>query len=149
MYIQERNLPYSVERMFDLVADVERYPIFLPGWKSARIQISRDNELIVAQEVGLGGLRLRFSSHAVLSRPEHIAITATQGPFRQFMIQWKFMSTGPCACIAHLKLSYEMRSRMLQAALGALMGEMAQGVIVAFERRAHQLYGQGTAKKLV
>ncbi len=142
-YIKERYLPYSVERMFDLVADVERYPAFLPGWKRARIQISRDNELIVDQEIGLGGLRLRFSSHAILNRPKHIAITATKGPFRHFTIQWKFTSTGSCTCTAQLQLSYEMRSKMLQAALGTLMGEMAQSVIAAFERRAHTLYRSG------
>ena len=79
-------LPFSCEQAFDLAVDIEAYPSFLPGWISARIQRRESNVCWVEQVVGLGPIRLQFTSQAVFHRPERIEVTSTQAPFRQFSL---------------------------------------------------------------
>jgi ribosome-associated toxin RatA of RatAB toxin-antitoxin module len=91
-----RLLPFSCEQVFDLAADVERYPEFLPGWISARILQRESNRLYVEQVLGIGPVRLRFDSRTVLYRPERIEVTSSQPPFRYYSLTWLFVP-GPAA----------------------------------------------------
>lgn len=145
-YSEERELVYTPEQMFDLVADVERYPEFLPGWLMARVERREGNTLHVEQRVGLGALNLRFSSRANLSRPENLEIVGTQGPFRTLLIQWRFAPI-PGGCLARFKVGFEMRSALLERLASKLFDHMARSVVGRFERRARQLYGSASSAK--
>ncbi|MFQ5995454.1 MAG: type II toxin-antitoxin system RatA family toxin [Acidiferrobacterales bacterium] len=140
-YSDQRKLPYSNENMFDLVADIERYPEFLAGWLAADIRQRDGDVLYVDQALGLGILRLRFSSRAVLRRPERIDIASTDGPFERFDINWQFEPISDLKCLLHFRLSYRLRSSLVEIVTARFLSESARAVVTSFERRAAQLYG--------
>jgi coenzyme Q-binding protein COQ10 len=77
-------LPFTCEQVFDVAADIERYPAFLPWWISASISRREANTCYVEQVLGRGPVRVRFASKAVLQRPERLDITSSDASFRQF-----------------------------------------------------------------
>jgi coenzyme Q-binding protein COQ10 len=126
--------------MFDLVADVESYGDFVPGWQNARI-LERDGDVVyVDQEVGLGMFHTSFVIQAIFTRPETIEITSSDGPFLYFAVRWTFESSNKSACIIHFYGGFEMRSRFLERVVGRLFNDMMQRCVSAFEQRAHELY---------
>ena len=93
-YRETRVLPYERDRLFDLIADVERYPEFLPWWHAARVRRRDGNAEHVEQLVGPAIARFRFASTTVLERPVHIHTTSNERPFRHLEIHWTFVP-GP------------------------------------------------------
>ncbi len=137
-------LPYSPEQMFDLVADVKRYPEFLPWVVGARIR-RRSESLIVADlMVGFGMIRERYTSRVSLDRPRRIDVAYTEGPFRHLENHWEF-APHPEGCEIRFYLDFEFRSRLLQKLVGALFNEAVRKMVSAFEARAGKLYGQPAA----
>jgi coenzyme Q-binding protein COQ10 len=133
--------PYTAEQMFDLAADIERYPEFLPHWPRATIRSREQNVLHVLQEIDLGLRRLRFESRAVLERPGHLHIDSATGPFRRLSIDWRFTSGEQGGCLVTLTVEMEMSSLLLEALAGKLMEMMTRDVLVRFRERAAMLYG--------
>lgn len=138
---EQHRLPYRAERLFDLAADVERYPEFLPHWSVVTIRAREGDRLIVDQELDLGIQRLRFTSQASLRRPERLQIRSSQPPFRTMLIDWRFRSMGAAGCLISLDVEFNMRSLLLEAAAGQLMRLMTGDFFSRFCRRAHALYG--------
>jgi coenzyme Q-binding protein COQ10 len=127
--------------MFDLAADIERYPEFLPHWPRATIRSREQDVLHVAQEIDLGVRRLGFESRAVLQRPAHLHIDSTSGPFRRLSIDWRFTPGGQGGCTVALMVEMEMRSLVLEALAGKLMQIMTRDILARFRNRAAALYG--------
>jgi ribosome-associated toxin RatA of RatAB toxin-antitoxin module len=90
-HAEKRELPYRPEQLFDLVADIERYPEFLPWCVGARVR-SREGDLVVADLViGFKVVRERFTSRVKLDRPNlRIDVAYTEGPFRYLNNHWIF-----------------------------------------------------------
>ncbi len=130
------------ERIFDLVADVERYPEFLPLWLDARVYRHRDETTYYTeQEVGLGLLHQRFRTKTVMTRPGAIEVTSRDGLFRDFRILWTFTEAGTAgepACRADIALTWRVRSRLMQGAIDLVLPETARSMVRAFDRRARQ-----------
>lgn len=130
------------ERVFDLVADVERYPEFLPLWLDARIYRHRDETTyFTQQEVGLGLLHERFRTKTVMDRPSSIEVTSHDGLFRDFRIFWTFEDAGlggAPACRADIALTWQVRSWLMQRAIDLVLPETARSMVQAFARRARQ-----------
>jgi len=133
-------LPFTCEQAFDLAADIERYPEFLHGWVSARIQGREPNVCCVDQVVGMGPLRLQFLSRAILQRPVRIDVTSTQAPFRLFSLSWLIVAAPPQGCRVSVSANIELRSRVSQWMVNGILPTMMDEVIAAFEDRAHRLY---------
>ncbi|NIR32309.1 MAG: type II toxin-antitoxin system RatA family toxin [Gammaproteobacteria bacterium] len=140
-YAGERRLPYSAEDVFDVVSDVESYPRFLPGWRTAQILERSKDTLRVAQTVAVPPFRWRFVSEAVLERPERLDIGTSGGPFRYLHIEWRFTRQGEAACVAGLTVRYAMRSRVVEKATGALLRDLPRRTLSAFEQRLARLKG--------
>lgn len=143
-----RVFSYTPEQVFDLVADVERYPEFLPWWIAARIEKSDGDVYHTDQVIGFRGLvRERFRTTTVLKRPERIDVTSDGGPFRRLHIQWSFEPApdAPDApdpgCLVGYRVDFELRSKLAQGLFAPLFGAAVRRVVGAFERRARQLYG--------
>jgi coenzyme Q-binding protein COQ10 len=134
-------LPYTPEQMFDLAADIECYPEFLPHWPRATIRSRERDVLYVLQEIDLGLRRFSFESRAVLRRPSHLHIDSTSGPFRCLAIDWRFTSGEQGGCLTALTVEIEMRSALLEAFAGRLMQMMTQDILERFRTRAAALYG--------
>ena len=139
---ETRILPYTPEQVFDLVADVERYPEFLPWCLACRIR-SRDSETSFTADlvVGFKMVREQFTSKVTLDRPRSILVEYLQGPFEHLRNEWKF-SANPEGTKVEFFLSFEFRSRLLQGLIGMLFEEAVRRMVGAFEGRAAQLYGK-------
>jgi coenzyme Q-binding protein COQ10 len=123
--------------VFDLVADVERYPEFLSLWRSARVYHREANTYLTEQEIGLGPIRERFRTRTVLNRSARIDVTSDDALFRTFEIYWEFAPVRS-GCRAVVGLQWEMRSRPLQKAIELLLPSVARSMVDAFRARAEQ-----------
>jgi coenzyme Q-binding protein COQ10 len=135
-----RVLPFSREQVFDLAADIERYPDFLRGWITARIRKRESNICYVDQVLGLGPVRVQFASKAVLCRPERIDVTSSDPPFRRFSLSWLIEERPPAGCRVSIVADLELRSRLLQQIADRVLAATVVDIIAAFEARARGLY---------
>jgi len=132
----QRVVPHERDRVFDLVADVEAYPSFLPLWKTARIIDRTADGYRTRQSLGIGPATLDFTSTTAVTPPDRIVVTARDGPMRDLRMVWTFEEVGPGQCRVSLDLVVEVRSRILQKLLQATYGEMAPRLVSNFEARA-------------
>jgi coenzyme Q-binding protein COQ10 len=140
VHTESKYLPYTAEQMFDLVADVERYPEFLPWVMGARIK-RRDGDVLFADlMVGFKMVREQYTSRVALKRPYEIDVTYTEGPFRRLENHWKF-TPADGGCRVDFYLDFEFRSRVLQRLIGSVFSEAVRRMVGAFESRAKRLYG--------
>jgi coenzyme Q-binding protein COQ10 len=139
-HVEERVLHYTPEQLFELVADIERYPEFLPWCVGARIK-ERQAGLIVADLIiGFRMFRERFTSRVSLDRPRRIDVTYADGPFRYLNNHWTFTADVE-GCRVGFFVDFEFRSRLLQKVIEVLFSEAVRRMVGAFERRARDLYG--------
>lgn len=141
-HAERKHLPYRADQLFDLVADVARYPEFLPWCTGARIRDRQDNVIIADLLIGFRMIRERFTSRVTLNRPDRIDVAYSEGPFRYLENHWKFETQGDGSCIIDFYVDFEFRSRVLQRLIGALFNEAVRRMVGAFEGRARQLYGE-------
>lgn len=141
LYRAHRILPYTPEQLFNLAADVERYPDFLPWWVAARVRSCEGDVYDTDQVVRIGVIRQRFGSKTVLRRPERIDVTSTDRAFRKFHLTWLFDLLPDNQCQVALVLELELRSRRFQDLFGREISRKVEAIMAAFENRAHQIYG--------
>jgi coenzyme Q-binding protein COQ10 len=140
-HAEKRTLPYSREQMFDLVADVERYPEFLPWCVACRIRQQDSPDAFVADLIiGFKFVRERFTSRVKLGRPDRIDVNYKEGPFSYLTNHWSFEPAADGHCIIDFYIDFEFRSRTLQRLIGRLFNEAVKRMVNAFERRARVLY---------
>jgi coenzyme Q-binding protein COQ10 len=144
-HAEHRRLPYSAEQLFALVADVERYPEFLPWCLAARIRERKENIITADLLIGFKMVRERFTSRVVLDRPKRIDVSYAEGPFRYLNNHWTFLPQDDGSCVIDFYVDFEFRSRMLQRIIGMLFNEAVRRMVGAFEARARQLYGAAGA----
>jgi coenzyme Q-binding protein COQ10 len=139
-HAEQRVLPYTQEQLFDLVADIERYPEFLPWCLGARIR-ERQPHLVVADLIiGFKMFRERFTSRVELDPPRQINVTYAEGPFRYLNNHWIFEKV-PEGCRIDFFVDFEFKSRLMQKVIEVLFGEAVRRMVSAFEERARDLYG--------
>lgn len=142
---ETRVLPYTPEQIYNLVADVERYPEFLPWCVACRITRRESPTSFTADlAVGFKMVRERFSSRVTLNPGQAITVEYLDGPFAHLTNEWTFAPApkeagGGTAVSFHL--SFEFKSKLLQALIGVLFEEAVHRMVGAFEARAGKLYG--------
>jgi coenzyme Q-binding protein COQ10 len=140
-HAEQRRLPYSAEQLFDLVADVERYPEFLPWCVGARIRERKEKTIVADLIIGYRMFRERFTSRVVLDQPKRIDVAYSEGPFKYLNNHWIFVPQPDGGCVIDFYVDFEFRSRMLQKVIEVLFNEAVRRMVSAFEGRARQLYG--------
>jgi coenzyme Q-binding protein COQ10 len=140
-HAEHRLLPYSQAQLFDLVADVERYPEFLPWCLGARIRERTATSITADLLIGFKMVRERFTSRVQLERPQRIDVSYTEGPFRYLNNHWEFIPQPDGGCLIDFYVDFEFRSRVLQKIIEVLFNEAVKRMVGAFETRARQLYG--------
>lgn len=139
-YRERRVIAVSGEQMFDLVADVERYPEFLPLMQKAMI-VRRDASAYETQQtLALGALTYRFRTRTELNRPHAIQVTSTDWAFRRFEIGWSFTPTPEGHCCVDFALDCEIRALWLNPFSNVLIAQMGSTMVDAFVMRARQLH---------
>ena len=147
-HAERKVLPYSPEQMFDLVADVGKYPSFLPWCVGARVRTHTETELVADLTIGFGPFRESFTSRVVLERPSKIGVKYENGPFRYLNNQWTFQES-PRGCEVNFFVEFEFKSRLLQSAIGVVFNEAVRRMVNAFLKRARDVYGPPTATIMV
>lgn len=132
----ERVLPYNSEMLFDIAADVERYPEYLPWWIRARVTMREADRHWTDQTITFGPLRARFSSLTVLCRPERIDVTSREPPFRRFDLSWTFDPVPEGGARVSLMAQFELRSALLEQLVAPSHKRVIAQIIAAFEARA-------------
>jgi coenzyme Q-binding protein COQ10 len=145
-HAETRRLPYTPQQMFQLVADVARYPEFLPWCVGARIREQKPDMVLADLMIGFKMVREKFTSKVWLNHAERrIDVEYISGPFRQLQNHWTFYddpTAGPNGgCRVEFFLEFEFSSVMLQKLIGVLFHEAVRRMVAAFEARARQLYG--------
>jgi coenzyme Q-binding protein COQ10 len=145
-YNTVRRVHHAPAEMFALVADVERYPEFLPMCEALTVRSRREGEgvtvLTVDMTVGYKALRETFTSQVTL-RPgqNRIDVKYLDGPFRYLENRWDFVETAEGGAEIRFFIDYEFRSRILGAVMGSMFDRAFRMFAEAFERRADAIYG--------
>jgi coenzyme Q-binding protein COQ10 len=139
-HAEERVLPYTPQQLFALVADIERYPEFLPWCIGARIREREPNLIVADLIIGFRMVRERFTSRVSLAPPQRIDVAYAEGPFRYLNNHWSF-SPDPGGCRVGFFVDFEFKSRLLQRLIEVLFSEAVRRMVGAFEKRAGELYG--------
>lgn len=143
VHCETRIIPAPADLLFGLVADVERYPEFLPMWKWARIRRwDGPSTYYTAQNVGFGPIRERFETKTVLAYPASIVVTSPDRLFREFYIRWDFADV-PGGCQIGIQLKWQARSFVLQKGIEIVLPKTAKMMVDAFERRAWDVTSRG------
>ena len=147
----KRQVQHSAEKMFELVADVERYPKFVPLCRDLKVR-KRSTEgegvevLVADMTVSYKLVRESFRSRVTLDRPKlQILVEYLEGPFSHLENRWTFRPSGETACEIEFFIEYEFRSRTLGLLMGAMFDAAFRRFAAAFERRADQVYGRAGA----
>ena len=146
-----RRVRHRAQEMFDLVADIERYPEFLPLCTGMRAR-SRSTDaaghavLLASMSVGYKAIRETFTSRVTLD-PEKLEILVeyVDGPFSRLVNRWTFKDIEPQATVqsqVEFYIDYEFRSRMLGLLMGAMFETAFRRFAEAFEKRADEIYGR-------
>jgi len=143
-HAEKKILRYTPEQLFDMVADVRRYPEFLPWCVGARVISRKDDELIADLTIGFKMFRETFRSSVTLERPHHVHVRDLTGPFRYLNNHWRFHA-HPQGTEVDFFVDFEFKSRLLQAVIGTVFNEAVRLMVRSFERRAMQLYGRPAA----
>ena len=143
-HTEKRLMPYSAQQMYDLLADIDSYPDFLPWCAAVRTRkvipqnekIIVDADLVIAFKV----FRERFGSRVTL-KPNQTTIDVEylDGPFKYLNNHWVFTNVDG-GCEADFFVDFEFKSKILQVLIGVVFGEAMQRIVRAFEARAQQLY---------
>lgn len=128
--------------MFDLVADVASYPEFLPWCAAAHSESLTEDEDHASIEIARGRIRKSFTTRNILDRGRSIKMHLVEGPFRCLEGHWRFEPLGDAGCKVSLDMEFEFSSRMIEATLGRVFGEIANSLVDAFCKRAAQIYGK-------
>jgi coenzyme Q-binding protein COQ10 len=147
-HAETRIVPYSADEMYGLIADIDRYPEFLPWCAAARIRSRSplpdgEGEVVEADLViSFKVYRERFGSRVKLHpAARRIEVEYLDGPFRYLQNRWRFEPRGPRESEVDFYVDFEFRSAILQKLIGLVFHEAMLRIVRAFEKRAEALYG--------
>ncbi|MGZ5874949.1 MAG: type II toxin-antitoxin system RatA family toxin [Bradyrhizobium sp.] len=150
-FSSKRRVQHSASQMFDLVADVERYPEFVPLCSSLKVHQRMPKpdgtEILVCEmTVSFKLVRETFTTRVTLDRPHlKILVEYLKGPFSNLENRWSFEPKSDNACDVGFFLAYEFKSRMLAMLMGTMFDTAFQRFAAAFEKRADVIYGKAGA----
>lgn len=140
-----RVLPYSAEKMYDLVADVGRYGEFLPWVIATRVRSDGEEEMVADMLVGFKALREKFTSKVVKRRPEEIRVHYVDGPLKDLDNHWEFRALSPDSCEVDFRVDFEFRNPLFEKLAGQYFDKAFRKMVAAFEDRAATLYGNSSS----
>jgi coenzyme Q-binding protein COQ10 len=140
---ERRSLPHSAEQMYDLVADVSRYPEFLPWVSAIRIRKDTESEMLADMIVGFKSLRETFSSRVVKIPKTSIIVDYLDGPMKHLHNAWSFEDLEGGGSIVDFTVDFSFRNRVFEALAGQFFASALRKMTAAFIERADELYGVG------
>jgi coenzyme Q-binding protein COQ10 len=147
----KRRVRHAAENMFDLVADVEKYPEFVPLCAAMRVRNRTDkgegvSVLVAEMTVAYKLIRQTFTSRVTLDKPKlAILVEYLNGPFSRMQNRWTFVPAGDAGSEVEFFIDYEFKSRAFAMLMGAMFDTAFRRFAVAFEKRADEVYGRTRA----
>jgi coenzyme Q-binding protein COQ10 len=146
----KRRVRHSAADMFNLVADVEKYPQFVPLCTGLRVRSrtpkGETNVIVAVMTVAYKVISQTFTSRVTLDKPNLVILVEyLDGPFSRLQNRWTFRPTGDNACEVEFFIEYEFKSRTLAMLMGAMFDTAFRKFAVAFEQRADAVYGKKSA----
>lgn len=143
----KRRVRHAATDMFDLVADVEKYPQFVPLCSALTVKTRAEKDgrtvLVADMTVAYKIIRETFTSRVTLDRQSlTILVEYLDGPFKRMQNRWTFYSVETKVCDVEFFIDYEFRSRTLAMLMGAMFDAAFRRFAVAFEQRADEIYGR-------
>ncbi|MET0250702.1 MAG: type II toxin-antitoxin system RatA family toxin [Novosphingobium sp.] len=142
---ESRFVPWSALQMFGLVADVRRYPEFLPWVIATRVRRDDEREMVADMLVGFDKLRETFTSLVHKRPPHEIAVEYVDGPMRRLENSWKFTQTERGGCRVDFCVDFEFRNAVFEKLAGQYFDRAFRKMVSAFETRADSLYGNSNS----
>ncbi|HVE21235.1 MAG TPA: type II toxin-antitoxin system RatA family toxin [Acidocella sp.] len=144
-YAEKRVVRYSPAQLFALVADVAKYPSFLPWCVASRIRSHVGNDVVADLTIGFGPFRESFTSRVKLIPPDAtgacaIKVEYENGPFKYLHNRWTFTPHAE-GCLVDFFVDFEFRNFVLQKAIGTVFAEAVRVMVNAFLKRARTIYG--------
>jgi coenzyme Q-binding protein COQ10 len=140
-YSHRAHLKYTPEQMFDLVANVEKYPEFIPWMIATRVRRRTDEAIWTDLTVGTGPLRKQFSTIARLDRPHGLTISSHDPMFERFEQKWTFGQLAEGGTDIRYHVDFRFKSLPLQTLMDVGFADRASAIVTAYVRRAHRIYG--------
>jgi coenzyme Q-binding protein COQ10 len=143
-----RRVRHAAADMFELVADVEKYPQFVPLCAGMKVKSRTEKEggitvMVAEMTVAYKLIRQTFTSRATLDKPERtILVEYLDGPFSRMQNRWAFKAISANSCEVEFFIDYEFKSRTLAMLMGAMFDTAFRKFAAAFEKRADEVYGQ-------
>jgi len=150
-FSSKRRVRHAASDMFDLVVDVEKYPLFVPLCSALRVKSRTEKGEGVSVLVADMTVAYKFISETFTSRVTHarpnlkILVEYLNGPFSRLQNRWTFKPLSETSCEVEFFIDYEFRSRTLALLMGAMFDTAFRKFAVAFEQRADKVYGRKTA----
>ena len=142
---ETRHLPYTPEQMFDLVADVARYPEFLPWVIATRVRSDDGHEMIADMLVGFKALKEKFTSRVEKVWPSEIKVHYVDGPMRDLDNIWRFHPISDHTCDIEFDVQFTFRNALFEKLAGQYFDKAFRKMVAAFEVRAADLYGSSSS----
>src|SRR5215207_1030501 len=144
---EKRHVPHAAEKMFALVAEMERYPEFLPFCERNVVRSRRMEaytEVVISEmTIAFKVLRASFRSRVILDRSKRrILVESADGPLREFKTRWTFSPIDAESCDIEFLLTYEVASPTVAALLGSVLESGFSRFVTAFQQRAEAVYGR-------
>ncbi len=134
-------LGYSAEQMFDLVANVDDYPKFLPWCGGVKVLDRSDDKLVACLAINFHGVKQSFTTANINQRPTQMTMKLVDGPFKVMDGVWTFKALRADACKVEFDLRYEFSSMILEQLIGPVFGMIANSMVDSFCKRAETVYG--------
>ena len=131
---------YGAAEMYELVADIESYPGFLPWCKAVEIALREPDRTIATLHVDFRGVRQAFTTENTQRHGERISMHLVRGPFRHLEGEWRFVQLGEAGSRVDFELAYQLASPVLQRLAGPVFDHIANTFVDAFVRRADALH---------
>jgi coenzyme Q-binding protein COQ10 len=147
----KRRVRHAADDMFDLVADVEKYPRFVPMCSDMRVRSATEKGdgatvMVATMTVSYKLIHQSYTSRATLDRNRlTIQVEYLDGPFRRMQNRWTFHPADEKSCEVEFFIDYEFRSRTLSMLMGAMFDTVFRRMVTAFEKRADEVYGRPNA----
>jgi len=135
-------IPYACNQMFDLVADVAKYPEFMPWCGGTQVHEQDATGMRASVTIHFAGMRQTFTTRNTHEYPHRIRVALVDGPFSALTGCWEFQALSDAACKVLYTMEYAFSSRTLETLVGPVFNRIASGFIDAFTQRARTCYGE-------
>lgn len=134
-------LNYSAQQMYDIVADIELYPEFLPWCDSIDVLDRQQNQITAKMNIVYGGLNFGFTTRNSNFPCHAIELELVEGPFTDLNGHWKFLRLSETACKASIEMNFNFDSNLAKSVIAKVFQKIVTKQLDAFQKRAKQLHG--------